>query len=287
MKTDNKVLACVDQSLFAEAIADCAAWAAGRLDAPLEFLHIIDRHPEIGDSDDHSGAIGFDAQQQLLDELGARDAEHTRRAREQGRLFLNRLRERAIAAGIAAPDMRQRYGELGETLVEQEGDVRVFVLPRPCDSTADDSSELAREIEHVVRALHKPVLTVPGSFRQPERFMIAFDGGITTRRGVEMLAASPLLKGIPCYILMSGKPQKEGNMLVEWAASKLRGSGFDVTSEIAHGNAEEIVARAVDERRVDLLVMGAYTHSPIRSLLFGSRTSDLLRRVELPTLLLR
>jgi nucleotide-binding universal stress UspA family protein len=33
--------------------------------------------------------------------------------------------------------------------------------------------------------------------------------------------------------------------------------------------------------------MGAYAHSPLRSLLFGSKTSDLLRAAKIPTLLLR
>ena len=46
MKNENKVLACVDQSHFADYVADYAAWAARRMDAPLEFLHVIDRHPE-------------------------------------------------------------------------------------------------------------------------------------------------------------------------------------------------------------------------------------------------
>ena len=36
-----------------------------------------------------------------------------------------------------------------------------------------------------------------------------------------------------------------------------------------------------------MLIMGAYAHSPLRSLLFGSKTSDLLRSAKIPTLLLR
>jgi nucleotide-binding universal stress UspA family protein len=36
-----------------------------------------------------------------------------------------------------------------------------------------------------------------------------------------------------------------------------------------------------------MLLMGAYGHSPLRSLLFGSKTSDLLRSAKVPTLLLR
>lgn len=38
---------------------------------------------------------------------------------------------------------------------------------------------------------------------------------------------------------------------------------------------------------IDMLIMGAYSHSPLRSLLFGSKTSDLLRAATIPTMLLR
>ncbi len=43
----------------------------------------------------------------------------------------------------------------------------------------------------------------------------------------------------------------------------------------------------VQEQGIDMLIMGAYSHSPLRSLLFGSKTSDLLRSAKIPTLLLR
>jgi len=36
-----------------------------------------------------------------------------------------------------------------------------------------------------------------------------------------------------------------------------------------------------------MLLMGAYAHSPLRALIFGSKTTDLLRAATVPTLLLR
>jgi len=66
MNNENKVLACVDQSHFAEYVADYAAWASLRMSAPLEFLHVIDHHPEIGSGKDHSGAIGIDCSGQVI-----------------------------------------------------------------------------------------------------------------------------------------------------------------------------------------------------------------------------
>jgi hypothetical protein len=48
-----------------------------------------------------------------------------------------------------------------------------------------------------------------------------------------------------------------------------------------------VVRVVVREHAIDILIMGACSHSPLRSLLVGSKTSDLLRSATIPTLLLR
>ena len=130
MSTTHRVIACVDQSAFAESVTDHAAWAAMRLDAPLELLHVIDRHPETATSSDRSGAIGPNAQEDLLSQLSREDEARVRAAREQGRLFLDRLRERALIAGVAVVDVRQRLGHLYETLHDLQAGARLFVFGR-------------------------------------------------------------------------------------------------------------------------------------------------------------
>lgn len=287
MQDFRRVLACVDQSPFADHVADYAAWAALRLDAPLEFLHILDRHPEVATEADHSGAIGIDAREHLLETLAEQDAERSRHAREQGRLFLVGLRERAMAAGVAAPDIRQRHGELQETLVEQEQDVRLFVLGRRGESAVATQRDLGRNIERVVRALHRPILTVTDDFRPPQRAMIAFDGGAVTRRGVSMVAQSPLFRGMSIHLLMSGKPGRDAARQLEWARATLQEAGLETSSALRPGDAETTIARAVLEEAVDLLIMGAFAHGPLRSLFLGSKTLDLLRAASIPVLLLR
>ncbi|MFZ2220409.1 MAG: universal stress protein [Comamonas sp.] len=287
MKNENKVLACVDQSHFADHVADYAAWAARRMDAPLEFLHVIDRHPELGSGEDHSGAIGIDAQENLLTKLSADDEARTKNAREQGRIFLNRLRERAFASGAALVDVRQRHGELEETLAEQAEGVRLLVLGRRGEAAETTQRDLGRNVEHVVRAVHKPILTVTAGFKEPQRVMIAFDGGNVTRRGVEMVAGSPLFRGLPIYLLMSGKESQDAHRQLDWAKTTLETAGFEVTALLTPGDAESTIAKTVKEQSIDMLIMGAFGHSRLRSLLFGSKTADLLRSSTIPTLLLR
>jgi nucleotide-binding universal stress UspA family protein len=287
MKIENKVLACVDQSPFADHVGDYAAWAAVRMDAPLELLHVIERHPEIGDTRDHSGALTPNAQEQLLSELSEQDEMYTRRSREQGRVFLNRLRERALAAGVASVDMRQRHGHLDETLRDWEPGVRLFVLGRHGQSGAAGGQDMGSNVERVVRMLQRPVLTVTEGFKPPQRVLIAFDGSALTRRGVQMVADSPLLRGLPITLQMAGKLRQDGPREISWAAETLTAAGFDVRQSIRDGEAEKVILETIAAEDVDLLVMGAYSHARWRSLLFGSRTDTLLRAVRIPALLLR
>ncbi|MEE4109049.1 MAG: universal stress protein, partial [Halieaceae bacterium] len=68
---------------------------------------------------------------------------------------------------------------------------------------------------------------------------------------------------------------------------RLEAAGLAVEAELQPGDAETVIAAKVREREIDMLIMGAFGHSVLRSLLFGSKTADLLRSSTIPTLLLR
>ena len=280
-----RVLACVDQSHFADTVADYAAWAARRLDAPLEFLHVIDREPEVASTHDHSGAIGIDSREELLGELSREDEARTRAARERGRIFLERLRQRASAAGCPSVDVRQRHGSLDETLVEQESDVQLFVLGRRGASAEITQRDLGRNLERMLRALRRPILTVTDAWQEPRRVLLALDGRRTTRKAVEFVARSPLFEGLPVHLFAAGAA--EGDRSLAAAVDLLAKAGRSPAVVQATGDVERGVATAIRETGSDLLVMGAYAHSWLRSLFVGSRTNGLLRASTVPTLLVR
>jgi len=286
MVNEERILACVDKSRFANYVADYAAWAALRLQTPLEFLHIIDLHQEIANIRDRSGTIGIDAKEELLTRLTDDDEARNRQARDEGRVFLTELRERARTMGVEA-DIRQRHGDLQQTLREQQDDVRLFVLGRRGESAEMTQRDLGRHVESVVRSLNKPILTVTQDFSEPRRVLIAFDGSAITRRGVQMVADGTLFAGLPVHVLMSGDTRSDAERHLQWAQELLQGAGFDAHVEMIPGDPERVIAQAIVDHDVDMLIMGAYGHSPIRTRLFGSKTTDLLRSARIPTLLLR
>lgn len=117
--------------------------------------------------------------------------------------------------------------------------------------------------------------------------MLAFDGGATTRKGVEMLAASPLLKGLPIHLVMVGPVNDEASAQLDWAQKVLINAGFTVRAETRSGEIERTLHAYQKEHGIDLLVMGAYGHSRIRQFLVGSTTTSMLRTTTSPLLLLR
>lgn len=60
-----------------------------------------------------------------------------------------------------------------------------------------------------------------------------------------------------------------------------------MTSSMTPGEAQEVIVRTIQEQAIDMLIMGAFGHSPLRSLVVGSKTTELLKASTIPTLLLR
>ena len=285
---ERKIIACVDRSQYALAVADCAAWVSNQIKAPVEFLHAIDRHLEQGTDEDHSGAIGFGAQENLLNKLTLSDHEKAKAARTEGRLFLNGLRERTLHAGVTQADSRIRHGTLVDCLLELQNNTRIAIIGRRGETSVAAKRDIGRTFEAAVRALGKPVLGVHEQFKIPERFLFAFDGSVVSKRGVETVLQSQLFKGLKGTLLMcSEKGNNNGNKLLDEAAQRLTDSGIPTEFAQVQGDVVSEVVKGLEKHQADMLVMGAYTHSPLRKLFFGSKTEDMLRATKAPSLLLR
>ncbi len=281
-----QVMACIDGSSITLAVCDYAAWASRQMDAPLDFLHVLGRS-ETPVPTDLSGNLGLGSREHLLQELAALDAQRSRVALEQGRLMLDAAKARAVADGVPNPTSRQRHGELVDTLLEFQDEIRLLVMGRQGEQGDSAGEHIGSHLENVVRTLHRPILVIPADFTAPQRILIAFDGSATTRKAVDMVARSPLLRGRPCHVVMVGEDKADSRESLDWARAHLEAAGFDVTAEILPGEVEAVLCAYRDLHAIDLIVMGAYGHSRIREFLIGSTTTRLIRQSKVPLLLLR
>ncbi|SDD62026.1 universal stress protein [Aquimonas voraii] len=284
---EGRVLAAVDASLYGASVTDHAAWAAARLGASVDFLHVLDREEQPPALTDMSGSLVLGAQETLLKELTEADAQRSRLNRERGRVLLQAAAERARAAGAKVAETRLRHDHLLDALVELEPGVRLFVLGKRGEHADFAKGHLGGHLERVVRAVRHPLLVASRAFRPIARVMLAFDGSPTVLKGVEMLAASPLLRGLPIVLQVAGEASESLQRALSDAGARLQAAGFEVDAAITPGHPEAVLAEAVRAQAIDLLVMGAYGHSRIRQLFVGSTTTALLRACQIPVLLLR
>jgi nucleotide-binding universal stress UspA family protein len=284
----NKILACIDTRGNTDAVIDWAAWAAVRLQSPLEFLHVLERHPEVVAVTDFSGAIGVDAQESLLKELSSQDEQRSVAMREAGRELLSHARNRAAAAGVEHLDARLRHGDFIETAIELQAEADLFVLGEHHHASAQERVRAEHHLERVIRGVASSVLVATAEgFEAPERVIVAFDGSPGARKALARLARHPLVTGLPVLVAMVGPDTTLARQQLQEAQLALQTAGVVAETELAAGEPQQVLPEFVARHAPALLVMGAFGHSRLRQLLMGSTTSSLLRLSHVPVLILR
>ncbi len=282
------IYACIDGRAQTTVTVDWGIWAAQRLPAPLALLHVLERPPELPNVGDYSGTIGLGAQEVLLQQLSELDAERGQLAQQTGRAMLEAASHRVTAAGLPLPATLLQRAELVDTLLECEPDIRLCVVGANHRASGVRKLHLDHHVERVIRAIQRPVLVATQEqFVAPERFVVAYDASETARKTVDMVAASPLLRGLPALIAMAGEQTDLAHAQLNAAAELLRVAGFSVETTLVPGEPEQVLPELVAAQAPALLVMGAYGHSRIRQLIVGSVTTTLLRVSEMPVLVLR
>jgi len=280
-----KVLACIDASTYGASICDHAAWAALQLGADVELLHVLDRAPDAVPTD-LSGSIGLGASETLLENLVKLDEDRSRLRMERGRVILAEAEKRVRAQGVANVNSRLRHGGLVDNVHELEAEARVVVLGKRGEHADFAKLHLGGSVEQVIRASSLPVLVAARAFRPIRKILIAFDGGASSRKAVDFLLSDPAFRTFECHLLMVGHP-KDHEALLAWARERLATWGGPHEVDQRPGDPEAVIGAYVKDAGINLLVMGAYGHSPIRRFIVGSTTTAVIRACLIPVLLFR
>lgn len=281
MTLNQKIIAWVDQSAFAAHIADYATWAAIRLDAPLEFIHV---------TGPFAGQEAFGRRNQVVDIgqatnrlLPISDFQQP----ENSTSLPEHLRGRQFKASVNFGDRTAQFsnqeGEFSEMVQWCDRDIRLHIFGRRGLSPGN----LGPNIRRCIRVLNKPVLLVDDAFNSPQRAMIVFDRGTICRRGIQLIASSPLFKGFSVHLLMCAEANEVTLKAINWATNCLASAGIDVSAAFHQGEVKSQLQVMIKAQSIDLLILAAYPYSPIRSRLLGHTTTDFLRTTTIPALLLR
>lgn len=280
-----KLVALVDGSIYAKSVCENAAWIASRTGAAVELLHVLGRRET--PAADLSGSIALGARSALLAELAAHDEERARLAMKRGRAILDDAEAHLRAAGVAEVSTRLRTGDLLEAVAEAEPGSRGLVVGKRGEAADFARLHLGSNLERIARAATKPLFVAARAFRAIRKVLVAHDGGASAMKAVDHIARAPLFGGLDIRLLTVGADTPEARRRLADAQATLRAGGHEAHVEIAPGAPEKTIAEVIERDGIDLLVMGAYGHSRIRSLIIGSTTTEMMRSCKVPVVLFR
>ncbi|MGL5108983.1 MAG: universal stress protein [Vibrio ordalii] len=278
------IFACIDGSLAMTAVCDAAAWASINTGLPITLLHVLEKSEFEGHSD-LSGNIGLGSRELLLQELSELDHQRSRLAHEQGRILLDSGKEYLAGLGMSGVETLQRHGQLVETTLELSSNMRMLIMGKQGSTHAHDL--IGSNIENVIRTLANPILVVQSGFQAPSRFLFAYDASPTAKKVLELIASSPLLKGLECELVMVGERSDEHERQLAQAKQLLKSAGIKAEAILLQGEVVPVICQHTVEVGCDLIVMGAYGRSLMRQFIVGSTTTHMLKKTETSILLLK
>lgn len=281
-----KIIALVDGSIYSASVCDHAAWVAARTGAAVELLHVLGRREATGPSD-LSGAIRLGERTALMQDLADLDARRSRLMAERGRAILEDAQAILTRDGVAEITARLRHGDIVEAVAEVEVGATLLLIGKRGEAADFARGHLGSNLERIVRASHRPVLVASRAFRPVDKVLIAFDGGTSARKAVDHVAQDALFAGLAVHVVTVGPVTPDLGAAQTAAVERLSAAGRVALGQTVPGHPETALGELVDQEGFGMVVMGAYGHSRIRSLVIGSTTTEMLRSCKVPVLLIR
>jgi nucleotide-binding universal stress UspA family protein len=250
------------------------------------MLHVLGRRDGAAKAD-LSGSIALGARTALLEELAALDSQRAKLVSHRGRAILDDGRAIVDKAGVTEVTTRLRQGDIVDALAELETGAELVLIGKRGEAADFAKGHLGSNLERIVRASHRPILVAARAFRPISRMLVAWDGGPSAIRAVDHIARTPLYQGLAVTVATVASPADTVRAGLKDARAMLAAAGFETTTEILSGQPEMALGELVEKAPFDLLVMGAYGHSRIRSLIIGSTTTAMLRSCKVPVVLVR
>ncbi|KIN73549.1 universal stress protein [Sulfitobacter guttiformis] len=283
---DNKILALLDGSDYSHSVCHHTAWIAQKLGASVDAMHVLGRR-EGAATTDLSGNLALGARTALLTELATLDEQRAKLAQAKGHAILEDAKAILEQDGVAGVKLHLRKGDLLEAVQAVETGVRAITIGKRGEAHGYADGHLGSNLERIIRASKVPVFVASRAFKPISKVLVAYDASASAKVAIDRMAGSPVFADLPLTVLCVGQDAVKAQAIAEQAVARLQRADVAATALTASGEPEDVLKELVTTEGFNLLVMGAYGHSRIRSLVIGSTTTAMIRTAGIPVLLYR
>jgi nucleotide-binding universal stress UspA family protein len=265
---------------------DYAFWLAREKGGNIHALAVIDiksfEIPVLGTADGFMPSVvspPIAESQALMEEL-------TRAARARLERFAQACAARRVSCATEV-----RTGIPGEVIAREAVAHDIVVMSRSGNAKAAKSETRSVDplISSVIRGSIRPVLVAPGTFPATgdvKNVIVAFDGSNHAARALNAALMLCLGFSLDCTLMVVAPSEDAGMEIVEPAEAFLCHHGLKPRKKILIGSKpSDLICDIVSAEGTEILVMGAYGHSPMREMIFGCTTERVLSHCEAAVIL--
>ncbi len=275
---------------LAEAPNDASAksfafWLAKKENSHIHALAVIDiaafEVPILGTSDGFMPSVvapPISESQSLLDELAA-----------ASKARLDQFADQCASRNIpCSTDIKT--GIPGEVIARSAVAHDIVVVSRiGYNRFASARETVDALVAPVIRNSVRPVLVAGLEFREGSdirSILVAYDGSAHSSRALKVASELASRPEVDCTLVTVTQSEEMGQEILAPAEEYLFHHDVNPKRKIVIGSKpSDIICDLVSSVGADILIMGAYGHSPIREVLFGSTTEKILTHCSVSVIL--
>ena len=278
-----RVIACIDSSPCINALAEAAAWIAKQTGRELVLLQVLDYYPASYHLGEISGVIGFESNAMLLKELAELEQKQSELALSYSNNLLDHISKLILETHGLHTTHIQEKGDFLEQSFNLLHEDDIVVIGRVGEKSAERNKPLGSNVENFTRGANCTVMTVGDSFKPPTRFIFAYEYSPTCVKMMKRIAQSDLLRLLQCHLVYVGDHPE----ILREPEQYLKDANLDVITEYRYGDVAENILEYQNEHGIQLIVLGAFSHSKIHQFFLGSIATTIFRNAKVPLLVAR
>jgi len=277
-----RILALIDQSIYAKSVIDYAAELAAGTGAEVDLLHVLSR-VELLDTTllgYHPGGVAV-----LARNLVESEERTMSEARQRADVLLLESRASLLERGAGVVRTQVVEGDVSGAVQEAQAEASLIIMGKRGEHADFARLPLGGNVEQIVRASRCPVLLVPRSHTPIKNCLVAFDRGDSSRFLIDVLSQCEPFGPMSCTLLHVGDTDEHLAVAMAASAEQLMAAGFETEIKVDPGQPEKVIPERVVLGKFDLVAMGAFGASRIKTMIFGSLTNEMVRATQTPVLL--
>ncbi|MCB8769466.1 universal stress protein [Acinetobacter soli] len=276
----SRVIACIDSSPCINAIAEAAAWVARETKRELVLLQVLDYYPASYHLGEISGVIGFESNAMLLKELAELEQKQSELAIDYSNNLLKHISEMILDKYGLESTKIQEKGDFLEQSFSVLRETDFVVIGKVGERAAEKNKPIGSNVENFIRGANCTVMTVGENFKIPTRFIFAYEYSPTCLNIMQRISQSDLLKSLQCHLLYVGDHPE----VLKDPEEYLRTAGLDVVTVYRYGDVAENILEYQQELGIQMIVLGAFSHSKLHQFFLGSIATSIFRNASVPLL---